>query len=350
MFTRNAYNPLITPDDVKPSRPDFAIAGTFNAGATRSGDEVILLLRVSERPAQQEEGFLLCPHLSPDGELVVERIAYEDSRYDTRDPRKIFHRQTGHALLTSISHLRLARSSDGVNFVIDDQPWLSGESPYASYGVEDARITRIGETYYVNYTSVSEHGVATGLVSTKDLVCLERHGMIFPPANRDVALFPDRVNGLYTCYHRPMPGMFGGMNIWLATSPDLKHWGGHQLVLESSAEGWESGRIGGGAPPIKVAQGWLSIYHAADAQDQYCLGAFLTPHDAPSHIIARSLEPILSPQAPYETSGFYDNVVFTCGLVASDNRLDVYYGAADQVIALACISLDDLLASLTPAR
>jgi beta-1,2-mannobiose phosphorylase / 1,2-beta-oligomannan phosphorylase len=344
MLNRNLHNPLITPDDVKPSRPDFEILGTFNAGAATYKDEVILLLRVSERPAAQEDGIILCPHLSSTGELIVERIAQDSPDYDTHDPRKIFQRKTGDALLTSISHLRLARSKDGVHFSIDEKPWLQAEPPYEGFGVEDARITQIGDTYYVNYTAVSEHGIATALVSTADFVQIKRLGIILPPANRDVTIFPQRINGQYVCYHRPMPGMFGRMNMWMATSPDLIHWGNHRILLEQSGD--ESGRIGGGATPIWTERGWLSIYHTADADDRYCLGAFLTPHDEPGRIIARSRQPILSPEEGYETEGFYNNVVFTCGAVEDNGILRLYYGAADERIALAEVSINDLLDSL----
>jgi len=136
------------------------------------------------------------------------------------------------------------------------------------------------------------------------------------------------------------------MNIWMAASPDLIHWGELRLVLESQGEG----RIGGGAPPIKTDQGWLSIYHVADGRDRYCLGAFLTALDAPERIIAMSAAPILAPEAPYETSGFYGNVVFTCGAVVQGDLLRLYYGAADERIALAEASLSELVRSLEPVK
>lgn len=345
MFVRHPNNPLISPRDVKPSRPDFEILGTFNAGAALYDGQVVLLLRVAERPVNAGTDVILCPYLDVDGDLTVVRIRRDDPDYDTSDPRMVEHRRSGDLLLTSISHLRLARSRDGVHFTVDDQPWLQGESPYEAFGVEDPRITRIGDRYYVNYTAVSRAGIATALVSTADFVSIRRHGLIFAPSNRDVTLFPEPIGGRYVCYHRPMPGMFARMNIWIASSPDLEHWGDLRLVLESGAGG---GRIGGGAPPIKTEQGWLSIYHAADAQDRYTLGAFLTRLDAPGEIIARSAQPILIPEAPYELNGFYGNVVFTCGAVVEGDVLRLYYGAADERIALAEASLSDLIRSLQP--
>jgi predicted GH43/DUF377 family glycosyl hydrolase len=194
---------------------------------------------------------------------------------------------------------------------------------------------------------VSGGGIATGLASTADFNTVTRRGIIFPPSNRDVALFPQRINGLYTCYHRPMPGEFGGYSIWLATSPDLVRWGDHRLVLQGSKTGWDSGRVGGGAPPVWTERGWLSIYHAADRQHRYCLGAFLAAHDDPANVIARSETPVFAPETPYETGGFFPNVVFTCGVTVTGDVLRMYYGASDDTVALAEASLTALVASLT---
>lgn len=347
MFERHAQNPLIHPNMVKASRPDFEVIGTFNAGVTRLHNETILLLRVAERPLLSSNGVVRCPHLSPDGELLVEEIDRKDPNFDTSDPRVVFNVHTGEALLTSISHFRLARSNDGINFTIAETPWIAPSTPDEGFGIEDARITQVEDIYYINYTAVSRRGIATALVTTRDFVTFERHGVIFPPANRDVTFFPQRINGMYVCYHRPMPGMFGGYNIWMASSPDMTHWGQHRVVLEAKPGGWEGGRVGGGAPPIYTEHGWLSIYHAADKQDRYCLGAFLTPHAEPDRIIASSPQPILSPEAIYETEGYFQNVVFTCGAIVNGDELWVYYGAGDESIALAVVGLQTLIDGLT---
>lgn len=346
MFTRHAQNPLIQPWQLQPSRPDFEVIGTFNAGVAVHNDDVVLLVRVAERPRYDPNGSVLCPHISAQGELVIESITPDDERYDTRDPRLVHNVKTGEILLTSMSHLRLARSRDGINFVFDEHPWMVPTSIDEGFGIEDARITQIGDTYYINYSAVSRYGIATGLLSTRDFVDVERHGIIFPPANRDVTLFPQKINDCYVCYHRPMPAMLGGLNIWMATSPNLKHWGGHQLVLEAKHDGWESGRVGGGAPPLYTQYGWLNIYHAADRHNRYCLGAFLTPHDDPARVIAYSPQPILSPEADYETNGFFPNVVFTCGAILNGDTLSLYYGASDECVAVAHASLKEIIPHL----
>ncbi|HEX2621651.1 MAG TPA: glycoside hydrolase family 130 protein [Phototrophicaceae bacterium] len=350
MLIRHSLNPLIKPAQVQSSRPDYEVIGTFNAGATLYNGENLLLVRIAERPTAQNDQWILCPYLDTSGELVLLKIRRDDPDYDTRDPRFIKHRQTGAVYLTSISHIRLARSADGVHFTVDDHPWLQAETPYETFGVEDARISLIDGVYYVNFTAVSPNGIATGLVCTQDFIKMERLGIIFPPSNRDVALFPRKIDGLYTCYHRPMPGEFGKFSMWMATSPDLVRWGDHRLVLEGSVEGWDSGRVGGGAPPIWTEEGWLSIYHAADQQHRYCLGAFLTAGDDPAQVIARSLTPIFQPELPYETQGFFPNVVFTCGVIQVGDMLRVYYGASDETIALAETPITTVLQHLRESR
>jgi predicted GH43/DUF377 family glycosyl hydrolase len=348
MFTRHPLNPLIEPSQVAPSRPNYEVIGTFNAGVAEYGGETILLLRVAERPQQTDTDTVLCPYLGRDGELVLKRVSRRDPDYDTSDPRVVKARRTGEVFLTSISHVRLARSGDGVRFAVDAQPFIRPQAPFETFGVEDARITTLDGVYSINYTAVSPHGIATALAMTRDFSALERQGVIFPPSNRDVALFPQQIDGMYACYHRPMPGDLGKYNIWLATSPDLIHWGAHRLVLESESDGWESGRVGGGAPPLWTERGWLSIYHAADRQHRYCLGAFLTAHDDPARVIARSAAPILEPQAPYEVGGFFPNVVFTCGALIDDEILRLYYGAGDNTLALAEAPLEAVLSTLQP--
>ena len=345
MFVRHPNNPLISPRDVKPSRPDFEVIGSFNAGATTYNGETLLLVRVAERLIKPEAGVVLCPYLDDKGELTIKTARKDDPNFDTHDSRFAVDKQSGELWLTSMSHLRLARSKDGVHFTVEERPWLQSEPPYEAFGVEDARISLIEGKYYINYTAVSAHGIATALVSTSDFNTIERYGVIFAPPNRDMTLFPEQIGGQYVCYHRPMPSGLGRLNIWMATSPDLIHWGELRIVLDAKKA---VGRIGGGAPPIKTDAGWLSIYHAADANQRYTLSAFLTPLDEPGRIIAQSREPLFAPEQPYETAGFFGNVVFSCGTVVEGDKLRLYYGAADEHMALAEASLSEVIHSLQP--
>lgn len=345
MFIRHPLNPLLEPHQITPSQPDWQVIGVFNPGAIRFGDETLLLVRIAERPRPSSDRWIACPYVNSHGEVALQHVDRDDPDWDTHDPRIIRHRTTKSVFLTSLSHLRLARSRDGVQFTVEPNPWLFPHGPLESFGVEDARITQLGDEYVINYSAVSPHGIATALAVTRDFQHLERRGIAFPPSNRDVTLFPAQVEGRYVAYHRPMPGEFGRYSMWMATSPDLLSWGEHRLLLEGEG-GWEAGRVGGGAPPLWTPEGWLVIYHAADAQQRYCLGALLVDHDHPDRILGRTQLPVLAPEATYETEGFFGNVVFTCGAVLQDGMIRLYYGAADERIALAEARVEDLLESL----
>ncbi|MHB9025716.1 MAG: glycoside hydrolase family 130 protein, partial [Armatimonadota bacterium] len=136
---------------------------------------------------------------------------------------------------------------------------------------------------------------------------------------------------------------------WLATSPDLLHWGCHRPLIARRAGMWDETRIGAGSVPFKTAEGWLAIYHGVNPEQGYCLGAVLMDLEDPSRVLARSEQPLLVPKESYERLGFYGNVVFTCGsVVREDGNVYIYYGAADEHMCCAWIAIDDILASLRP--
>jgi predicted GH43/DUF377 family glycosyl hydrolase len=347
---RAPENPIVTPAMVAPSRPDLKVVGVFNPAATRHEGEVLLLLRVAEAVREVAPDEVAAPvyDASTRG-LEVHRFRRDDPNLDASDPRMLV--VGGRSWLTSISHLRIARSRDGIAFTVDPEPFLSAGSIYEAFGVEDARITRLDDRYWINYTAVSSHGIATALASTTDFRRVERHGVIFPPNNRDVTIFPERIGGRYAALHRPMPSGLGEPAIWSATSPDLLTWGNHRLVAAARDHGWDDVKIGGGAVPFRVRttdhDGWLAIYHGVTGSPHvYALGALLLDADDPSRVLGRSREPILAPETPYEREGFFGGVVFTCGVLAEGDLVRVYYGAADGVTAVADLSLAGILAGL----
>lgn len=346
---RFAENPLITPIQVKPSQQGWEVVSTFNAGAIARGSEVLLLVRVAERPVAEMPDELIAPVLdaSLDRPSVrLFRVRRDDPDLEASDPRMFRYR--GQTYLTSISHLRIARSSDGRHFAVEDEPALEAATWNEAFGVEDPRITEIDGRYLITYTAVSEYGIATALASTADFASFTRRGLIFPPENRDVTIFPEKIDGRYFCHHRPVGHHIGGMDMWAAYSPDLQHWGEHTRVMGVRPGCWDSSRIGGGAIPIRTDRGWLAIYHGADESNAYSLGALLCDLDHPEIVLARSEEPLLSPKAPYETRGFFGNVVFTCGTVLRGDALVIYYGAADTCVCAAHVPLAALLSSLAP--
>jgi predicted GH43/DUF377 family glycosyl hydrolase len=341
-IVRYPENPLIAPKDVPPSEPGLEVICAFNAGAIRFHDETILLLRVAER-ATCDADTVRVPIFNG-SKLEIREFDRHDPKIDFRDPRVIF---TPHQIfLTSISHLRIARSRDGRKFAIDPRPALFPDRASEAFGLEDPRITRIGDDFFIPYKSVSPNGICTSLAVTRDFIHFEKKGIIFCPENLDVCIFPEKIGGRYAALHRPVPHFLGGLNVWIAYSPDLISWGDHRLLMGVRPGGWESGRIGGGAVPIKTDRGWLAIYHGATMDDKYCLGAALLKTDEPHKVLARSREPILTPEAPYEREGFVPNVVFSCGAVTDGDRLSIYYGAGDAVTAGADVSISEVLDSL----
>ncbi len=331
-------NPLIRIQDIKPSREDATVFGVFNCGATRYRDETLLLLRIAEKP--------------------IPRPGYASTfllDWNQNHPKVFVHSVPGEAkdlnyqgiwCLPYISHLRLARSRDGIHFTVPAGPSVPWLGWYDQYGMEDPRITKIEDRYYINYSAISMYGINTVLFSTTDFVTYDNHGIIFCPDNKDVSLFPERIGGKYYAFHRPSGGGMGP-SMWLASSPDLFHWGDHQLLITPRRGHWDDERVGCGSPPIRTERGWLEIYHAASRQKKYCLGALLLDLNNPAKILARSETPLMSPEASYENEGYLPGVVFLCGHVETgDGRIILYYGAADDKVCAAETTVEEILATL----
>jgi beta-1,2-mannobiose phosphorylase / 1,2-beta-oligomannan phosphorylase len=269
---RYEQNPLITPADVRPHRDNFEVIGAFNAGVAEYNGEILLLLRVAERP------------ISPDPNIVLAPV----------------------------------------------------------YNME------MGDTYYIYFSAVSPVGIGEALVTTQDFKSWTHHGMIFGPDNKDVIIFPEKINGKYYTLHRPTTKSVGRPEIWIAESDNLLYWGNHKHLIGLREGMWDSGRIGGGAVPIKTEQGWLELYHGATKDHRYCMGAVLLDLNDPTKVLARSSKPVMEPEADYEKQGFFGDVVFSCGAIVQGDVVKMYYGVADTSMACAELSLRGILESLEP--
>lgn len=346
---RFTNNPLLAPKDIIPYHEGYEVIGVFNAGVAKLGQQTILLLRIAERPLSTEPHTIYAPVYNH-AKKEVEKVEYnlKDERFDFSDPRTIQLNDGSKRLshLTSLSYVRLARSFDGEIFVVDDKPFLYPYDDYTSFGVEDPRCTQIGDDYVITYTSVSEYGIGVSAVKTKDFQSTELIGNIFAPENKDVLIFPEKINGRYYALHRPSLTSLGGLNIWLASSPDLLSWGDHHLLLGTRKASWESQRIGGGLPPIKTDKGWLILYHGANENSRYCMGAALLDLNTPSKVLARAKQPIMEPTVEYEQKGFFGDVVFGCGGVVDGDTLTMYYGASDTTTAGCILSIREILNQL----
>lgn len=338
---------LLRPKDVPPSRDDFEVVGVFNPGAVRVADEVVLLVRVVERPREQRPGFTGLPRWSPTDGLTIDWV--ENTELEPIDPRVVRRKADGLVRLTFISHLRVIRCGDGRTVREVTEITFRPLGELEEFGVEDPRITPLNGWFYFTYVAVSRHGPATALASTSDFRTFTRHGVIFCPENKDVVLFPERVGGNFAALHRPVCGTsFTRPEMWVAHSPDLLHWGAHTPLMLAGGE-WQSGRVGAGSPPVRVPEGWLAIYHGNRHPTRpgevgtYYGGALLLDANDPTRVLKRTAEPFMVPEANFERTGFVPNVVFPTGIVLDGENLLVYYGAADAVTAVAEFELRELL-------
>lgn len=326
------------------------VIGVFNPGVVKTNSGIALVARVAEKPRENRPGCVGLPRLGSGGEVVIDWVREEE--LDQSDSRVVSRKDDNLQRLTSISHLQVFRSRDGRSAEWEPGPKFFPESSVEEYGMEDPRITEIDGKHWITYVAVSRYGAATALASTEKFEMIERHGLIYYPENKDVVLFPHKVKGQYVSLHRPNPNArFGRPQIWLARSPDLLHWGQHERLYSGCAD-WENDRVGAGAPPIEIDEGWLEIYHGSrrstriDEVGAYSAGVLLLDRDDPTRILKRSHGPIMQPTADFERTGFVPDVVFPTALIECGDSLQVYYGAADACIGVVEFSRRELLEAL----
>lgn len=296
LFRRYEKNPILTATDWP-----YEVNAVFNPGAVQFESETLLLVRV------------------------------EDMR--------------------GFSHLTLARSKDGKrDWRINHEPALKPDAPFREerWGIEDPRIVWLEEEqiFAVTYVSFSRGGPVVSLATTEDFNTFRRLGRLLPPEDKDASLFPRRFKGRFALIHRPL--IRGEGHIYISFSPDLKHWGDHQILLAVRPGSWDCHRVGLGAQPIETPEGWLIIYHGVRATASgslYRVGLALLDLEEPWRVICRSDEWVLAAREIYERIGDVPGVVFPCGAVVDHetNELRVYYGAADSCVGLAMADMEDVM-------
>jgi beta-1,2-mannobiose phosphorylase / 1,2-beta-oligomannan phosphorylase len=348
LATRFSENPLLTAADVSPTGKGMEVAGVFNPAVFTFERKTWLLARVAQRP-EQREGEVIIPIINEYGELETRTFLKSDPKLDFSDPRMIRYDDTDY--LTTHSHFKLMCSDDGRTFYEPENgKSIFAEGPLEGYGIEDCRVCEIANVYYLTYTMVSDYGVGVGMMQTRDWKRFDRKGMILPPHNKDCALFEEKIKDRYYALHSPSSPALGGNFLWLAESADTLHWGNHRCIATTRKDSWDSARIGAGCAPIQTPQGWLVIYHGVDHDNRYCLGGLLLGIHEPWRVIARSELPLMEPTASYELNGFFDNVIFSNGHLVVGDKLRLYYGAGDDVICGAELSIREILSSLTAIK
>ncbi len=259
-----------------------------------------------------------------------------------------------------VSYIGYASSSDGVHFDWRDEPFIDADAPFDRYGAEDARISKIDDTFLITYTALSEpafgatDGVRIGLATTKDFRTVVKHGVVGPPVrDKDAVIFPERIGGKIGMLHRVVPNV---QLVWFDSldqlyNPPASFWENHMAHLEESVvmgplPGWEEKKVGAGPTPLKTDEGWLMVYHGVDQNHVYRAGLALLDLDDPSTVIARLPYPVFEPKTEWELFGDVNNVVFPEGNFIRNGTVHLYYGAADLVIGHAQAKLSDLLAAL----
>ncbi|WP_226392601.1 glycoside hydrolase family 130 protein [Ructibacterium gallinarum] len=268
-------------------------------------------------------------------------------------------------------NLGIAFSQDGMKWEVCEKPFFSLDrikDPEVTR-VYDPRLTVIGNQLFVCFAMDTHHGIRGGIgkirpdFSGMDIISLSA------PDNRNMVLFPEKINGMYVRLERPFTVYSRGgkdrFDIWISKSPDLKFWGESTLLLGVENVPYSNDKIGPAAPPIKTPKGWLTLFHAVDIdttrgkhgwedkwQKRYTAGIMLLDLEDPSKVIGMSKQPLLAPEASYEAlEGFRASVIFPGGFLQEDDgSIKIYYGAADTVECLATAKIEDLIALCTEAK
>jgi beta-1,4-mannooligosaccharide/beta-1,4-mannosyl-N-acetylglucosamine phosphorylase len=315
---RHPANPLVKPEDM----PYEALLA-FNAGAAKFNGEYVMAVRIC---------------------------------YGT--PKEKYQREGGPLKNT----LGLARSRDGVNWTPDPEPLFDLDSVLGN--AYDPRLTVIDGRVWMCFALDTAQGIRGGVAVSDDLKNFEILSLSAPD-NRNMVLFPQRVNGNLVRLERPFPvyGRYDGgkserFDLWLSESPDGVYWGRTRVVLEAKDAPFGNCKIGPGAPPVLTDKGWLTSFHAVEKVEAplnawhsskwnkiYYAGIMLLDKDDPAKIIGISKEPLLAPETDYELDGYRGSVIFPGGMILEDSgEVKIYYGAADTCECLATARVNDLLA------
>jgi len=367
---------LLKPEDFKPSSDKLEILGVLNPGAARlKNGHIILYVRVIEQLIKNRDAeYFYSPRFA--GE---ERFSIKIDRFKKNLVKKHtnfdFSFEDGTKRLNYISHLRkIILDKEGLKILkIEQKPGFYGLSWDAELGVEDPRITKIGDTYYMTYVGLSrKENISTSLALSNDGINWYRRGIIFGEQDKDVVLFPNKVGGKFVVFDRPEGNFeFTQPHIWVAYSRDLEYWGKLKAVSFSGRSN-ASARSGAGPPPIKTKDGWLLIFHSVKETRRkgffhavgrtiglkekvyysYDVWAALFDLKNPGKLIALSSKPILTPQGEAAKSFEEKSVIFPTGIIESGdkNEILIYSGVGDRFVGVNRLKLNEIMSSLEKAR
>ncbi len=335
---RHDGNPIIGPREGN----YWEMKATFNPGAVYADHRVHLLYRA----------------IGGDDVSVLGYAASDDGlTFDDRSHAPAFGPRSG--------QLKEERQEASANEMVSERKGPPIEARYFSGGgwnggVEDPRLTLLGDRVYLTYTAFDGWGsirMAMSSIALEDFLNRRwkwrRPALISPPGeiHKNWVLFPEKINGKFAILHGITPSVLIEYRDSLDFAEDdfirSPRPSNDRVKIREGV--WDSWIRGVGPPPIKTDLGWLLFYHAMDLKDpnRYKLGAMILDLDDPSKVLYRTRSPILEPDFDYENNGFKSGVVYSCGAVVKDGELFVYYGGADSVTCVAMADLDTFLRQLT---
>ena len=352
---------VFAPGDVDLSRSPLAgkidaetyVLGAFNPGLTRlpSGN-LLMMVRVAEALRKPTwEGHIHAIRWSDDGYTLD---AWSIEFVDTADPRKFTMRGGGWKVmaLTSLSWLLpVELDADGLKVVhVHYDRAIAPSTSYQCYGIEDARISKVGGRYLMTTCSVSPERHCTTLYTSEDALEWRLEGIVLDHQNKDMLIFEGQIDGRYWAQTRPLGDLYfayppgsewrAGPSINLASSPDALHWKPHdQPGIRPHAATLSTARMGGGAPPIRTDDGWLTLWHGVEPSG--VVGIYRTywtllDLEEPSRTVRTQHQPLIEPRPdlldPIRDQVYLENVVFTTGIADAGDHYVVASGEAD----LAC--------------
>lgn len=301
-----------------------------------TADQQIQFTRINSKP-------LIKPDPSLDWEALgvfAPAVVHEDGKW------QMLYRAFGKDMVSRIGY---AESDDGINWKKDKEPRvIPDDTGLEDSGIEDPRIVKIAGRYLITYTAYAkkEKDIQTR-IKILETIDFHKFKHITPTFHQEIhrndkdgALFPEKINGLYQMLHRLEP------TIQLSVSRNLKDWIKFSIIFGPTENEWESFKIGAGAPPIRTNIGWLFFYHGVSQDRKYSMGAAILDLDNPTKVLYRLPFPLLTPGSRYEEKGFVPNVVFGTSAIEVASNYYLYYGAGDDVVAAASIDKDNLLKTL----
>ena len=290
----------------------------------------------------------------------------------------------------NVSTIGFCRLKDGAVIERRKEPILWPEHDYEIKGLEDPRIVQLGQEFFLFYVGYDGKNAQIAYAKSEKLPDFEKKGLVLPELDyeeagklfektdltmrykafemryrnshgqdilmweKDAFLFPEKIDGKYALFHRVLPGIqivffdsFGELSkpeFWQNYLKKLDEY----TILEPKYW-YDDWNVGGGCPPIKTEAGWLLIYHGVEYSTSghvYHACAALLDLENPLQVIGRLKEPLFSPVQQYEKNGVVNNVVFPTSALIDGDRLNIYYGAGDRVIAMKSLKLAELLEEL----